>query len=183
MERERATPKVTVEPMIAAGALAARVDDLALEMAQTLPANVLLVGVLTGSFVFVADLVRALDRHDLRPDVAFIQLASYGRGTESSGEVRVVGEVAGPFAGRHVLLVDDIQDTGHTLERAVRLLEERGAASVRSCVLLDKPSRRQIAYAPDFVGFTIPDVFVVGYGIDYAERFRHLPFVGKIEPA
>ncbi len=183
MEHDKRPSGVNVEPLIAEGALTARVEELAIELAEILPRQVVVVGVLTGSFVFVADLVRALDRQDVRPEVRFVQLASYGNATESTGDVQVLGLPEGSFEGLDVLLVDDIQDTGHTLEAATRILKERGAASVRSCVLLDKPSRRQVAYAPDMVGFTIPDVFVVGYGIDYAGLYRHLPYVGKVEAA
>ncbi|MFW5680581.1 MAG: hypoxanthine phosphoribosyltransferase [Pseudomonadota bacterium] len=169
-----------VEPMIAGSALTTRVDELALEIAGVMPADCIVVGILTGSFVFVADLVRALDRHGLGPEVRFLQLASYGMGTESTGEVQVLGSLAGRFEGREVLVVDDIQDTGHTLAVASRILLDRGAARVRTCALLDKPSRRAVEFQADFVGFTIPDVFVVGYGIDYAERYRHLPFIGAV---
>lgn len=171
---------VDVQPLIAAAALARRVDELSEEIAAALPPDLVVVGILTGSFVFVADLVRALDRQGAQPEVRFLQLASYGLGTVSSGEVQVVGSLAGRFEGRHVLVVDDIQDTGRTLAVATRILNDRGAAAVRSCALLDKPARREVDFQADFVGFAIPDVFVVGYGIDYAERYRHLPYVGRV---
>ena len=172
--------EVAVEPMFAAAALATRVDELSEAIAAVMPRDLVLVGILTGSFVFVADLVRALDRRGVRPEVRFLQLSSYGVGTVSSGEVQVLGSLAGRFEGRHVLVVDDIQDTGRTLAVASRILLDRGAATVRACALLDKPSRREVDFRADFVGFEIPDVFVVGYGIDYAERYRHLPYVGRV---
>ena len=180
MDDRTAAADVRVEPLIAAAALATRVDELAEAIGETMPADLVLVGILTGSFVLVADLVRALDRRGMCPEVRFLQLASYGLGTVSSGEVQVLGSLAGRFEQRHVLVVDDIQDTGRTLAVATRILRDRGAGSVKSCALLDKPSRREVDFRADFVGFEIPDVFVVGYGIDYAERFRHLPYVGRV---
>ncbi|TVQ32525.1 MAG: hypoxanthine phosphoribosyltransferase [Geminicoccaceae bacterium] len=171
---------IDVEPLIAGSALQRRIDELAEAIAKDMPPTMVVVGILTGSFVFVADLVRALDRHGLAPDVRFVQLASYFDGTESTGEVQVLGSLSGSFEGRAVLVVDDIQDTGRTLAMAKRILEDRGAKHVRTCALLDKPSRRVLEFQADYVGFTIPDVFVVGYGIDYAERFRHLPYIGQI---
>jgi hypoxanthine phosphoribosyltransferase len=180
MQDTTAAAEVRVEPLLAAAALTTRVDELAEAIAKVMPRDMVLVGILTGSFVFVADLVRALDRKGLRPEVRFLQLASYGVGTVSTGEVQVLGSLVGRFEGRDVLVVDDIQDTGRTLAVATRILRDRGAATVRSCALLDKPARREVEFQADFVGFEIPDVFVVGYGIDYAERFRHLPYVGQV---
>ncbi|MEO1090087.1 MAG: hypoxanthine phosphoribosyltransferase [Pseudomonadota bacterium] len=169
-----------VEVLFDAGTLARRVDGLADETARLMPETFTVVGILTGSFVFVADFVRALDRRGLKPKVTFLQLSSYGLGSTSSGEVQVVGSLSGEFTGEPVLVVDDIQDTGRTLAVATRILSDRGAEPVRTCALLDKPSRREVAFQADLVGFTIPDVFVVGYGIDYADRWRHLPYVGKV---
>jgi hypoxanthine phosphoribosyltransferase len=170
-----------VVPMIDEGRLGTRVEALAREIAAAVPPDVVLVVLLKGSFVFAADLLRALGRHGAMPQVAFMRLASYGLGTTSSGEVRLIGEVPDSVADRPVLVVDDIQDTGRTLLAARELLLEKGAARVWSCVLLDKPSRREVDFAADFVGFEIEDVFVVGYGIDHAERHRQLPYIGRIE--
>ena len=137
------------------------------------------IGVLKGSFVFLADLVRALARAGATPSVEFMRLASYGQKKESSGEVLLLGDVPRDFGGRAVLLVDDIVDTGLSMDYGKRLLTERNAARVWTCALLDKPSRRKVDVTLDFVGFEIPDVFVVGYGIDYAEQYRYLPYIGK----
>ncbi len=175
-----AQERVRIEKLIDAHAIRERVDGLAREIAARLPCDFTLVALLKGSFMFVADLVRALDREGCRPTVEFMQVSSYGLGKESSGVVRVLGELPGSVRGRPVLLVDDIQDTGRTLAFVRDLLLHHGAERIWTCVLLDKPARRQVDIQPDFVGFVIPDVFVVGYGIDYAERFRHLPYLARI---
>ena len=162
-------------------AIAGRVRDLAREIAETFPREFTVVGLLKGSFVFVADLVRALHPLGLAPRVEFVRLSSYGRGRDSSGEIRLVGDIPGGIDGRRVLLVDDIVDTGHTLAFARSLLLEQGAAGIVTCALIDKPSRRRADITADLVGFTLPDVFVVGYGIDYAEQYRSLPYLGTID--
>jgi hypoxanthine phosphoribosyltransferase len=161
--------------------IAIRVEELARLTAARLPGDFVIVGLLVGSFVFVADLIRALHRIGSFPRVEFLRISSYGLGRESSGEPHVVGGSELNVAGRAVLLVDDIVDTGRTLLYARDLLLEKKAASVLTCALLDKPSRREVAIDPDFVGFTVPDVFIVGYGIDYAQRYRQLPFLGTID--
>jgi hypoxanthine phosphoribosyltransferase len=160
--------------------IAARVETLAGEIVRSLGGEFVVIGVLKGSFVFLADLVRALARAGAAPAVEFMRLASYGQKKESSGEVRLLGDVPRDFEGRAVLLVDDIVDTGLSMAYGKRLLTERHASRVRTCALLDKPSRRQVEVEIDFVGFEIPDVFVVGYGIDYAEQYRYLPYIGKV---
>lgn len=146
--------------------LARRIEE---DYPQELP---LLVGVLSGSFVFMADLARALSRD---AQIDFLRIASYGRGSVSSGSVTLRMDVAADVRGRHALIVEDIVDTGRTTEFAVRHLRRKGAASVRLCTLLDKPSRRVAPIEPDYVGFTVPDKFIVGYGLDYGERYRSLP--------
>lgn len=161
--------------------IAGRVDELAAEIAETLPTAFTIVGLLKGSFVFVADLVRALARLGLTPRIEFLKLSSYGSGQTSSGEVRLVSDLTAGVAGRQVLLVDDIVDTGHTLAFAKSLLLKRGAERIVTCALIDKPSRREVDIVADLVGFTIPDVFVVGYGIDYAEEYRYIPYIAKID--
>lgn len=161
-------------------AIAARVDALAGEIVAALPGDLVLVGLLKGSFVFLADLIRALDRAGAAPAVEFIRLSSYGHGRASSGTVRLIGNAPADVAGRAILLVDDIVDTGRSLVFARDLFAAAGAASVSTCALLDKPSRREVEIAADFVGFTVDDVFVVGYGIDDAEKFRHLPYIGAV---
>jgi hypoxanthine phosphoribosyltransferase len=162
-------------------AIARRVEELASEIARAISGEFTIVGLLKGSFVFVADLVRALDRAGRAPRVEFMQLRSYGCGRESSGDVRLIGEVPQGIEGRRILLVDDIADTGWSLVYARNLLQDRGASEIRICALVDKPSRRKVELSLDFVGFTVGDVFVVGYGIDWAEAYRHLPYIGSIE--
>ena len=160
--------------------IAARVESLAQDVVRAVGRDFVVIGVLKGSFVFLADLVRALSRAGAAPRVEFMRLASYGQSKESSGEVLLLGDVPRDFAGKPVLLVDDIVDTGLSMDYGRRLLIERHASRVWTCALLDKPSRRKVAVAVDFVGFEIPDVFVVGYGIDFAEQYRHLSYIGKV---
>jgi hypoxanthine phosphoribosyltransferase len=169
-----------VRKLYAESEIASRVDALARDIAAQLPPDFTIVGLLTGCFVFVADLIRALDRAGVRPQVSFIRLSSYGKGKESSRLVRLTGDIP-EIAGRNVLLVDDIVDTGRTQLFARNLLREHGATQVWACALLEKPSRREVVVTTEFIGFPIPDVFVVGYGIDYAEQHRHLPFIGTID--
>lgn len=171
----------TVRKLFSADEIARRVEELAGEIAGAAPGDLTIVGILKGSFVFVADLVRALDRVRVSPRIEFVRLSSYGHAKESSGEVRLIGEVPTDLGGRQVLLVDDIVDTGRSLAYARALLLELGAAQVWTCALVDKPSRRKVAIAADFVGFTISDLFVIGYGIDHAEDFRHLPYIGTVD--
>lgn len=166
------------EVLIGAAELARRVEELAAEVAARLPEPFTLVALMKGALVLAADLLRALDHAGRRPRLKLLQLASYGAHTTSAGEVRLVGAMP-EVAGAHLLLVDDIQDTGRTLAAACELLRQAGAASTTTLVLLDKPTRRLVGGTPDLVGFEIPDLFVVGYGIDHAERWRHLPFIGQ----
>ncbi|MBI3945452.1 MAG: hypoxanthine phosphoribosyltransferase [Armatimonadetes bacterium] len=140
--------------------------------------NPLLLGVLKGSVFFLADLARALA---IPMEVDFVRLASYGDGTESTGFVRFAHDVERPLRGRHVLVVEDIVDTGHTLHFLTSTLATRQAASVRVVTLLDKPARRQREATIHFTGFAIPDLFVVGYGMDFAEAYRHLPDIRVLE--
>jgi hypoxanthine phosphoribosyltransferase len=161
----------------------ARVEALADEIVQQVGAEFTVIGVLKGAFVFMADLVRALDRAGASPRIELMRLSSYGRGMTTSGEVKLVGNTPDDFEGKPVLLVDDIVDTGLSMSYGRDLLAGRNAERVWTCALLDKPSRRKVAIEADFVGFEIEDVFVVGYGIDYAERFRHLPFIGQVDPS
>ena len=161
--------------------IAARVEVLAAEIARTLPADFVMVGVLKGAWVFVADLARALERAGASPEVEFMRLASYGFAKESSGTVQLLGDVPSGLVGRPVLLVDDIVDTGRSIAYAIGQLRQCGVEDLWTCVLLDKPQRREVEIAIDFVGFTVGDVFVVGYGTDYAEKYRHLPYIGVVE--
>ena len=175
-------PAATVVPLFTEAEVATRVTALAQAIAAKLPPRFTLVGLLNGSFVFVADLARALHRAGCAPRIAFMRVSSYGHGMRSSGIVSLMGDAPEGVKGGPVLLVDDIQDSGRTLAFTREFLLERGASQVWTCTLLDKPSRREVEWGSiDFVGFTIPDVFVVGYGIDYAERYRELPFIGQVQ--
>ncbi len=154
------------------------------ELAETLAAEYrdkhpLLIGVLKGSIVFLSDLMRRLN---LPLEVDLVCCESYGQSCESSGEVRLRLDLAQEVRGRHVLLIEDIVDTGLTLAWLRERLREREPASLEICCLLSKPSRRQADLEPAYVGFEIPDAFVVGYGLDYAERFRWLPYVAVLKP-
>ena len=171
----------TVSIRFSAAEIAARVDVMAAELAGKLPADTLVVSVLKGSFVFAADLIRALSRAGADWSMDFLTLSSYGSGTESSGSVRVVRDIVDDVRNRDVLLVDDILESGLTLSFAKNLLAERGARRVSICTLLDKPSRRRTKLEADFVGFHAGDEFLVGYGLDWAHRFRGLPYIGVVE--
>ena len=136
--------------------------------------------VLKGAFVFASDLVRRMFDQGGTPEIDFIQAASYGKGDRSSGKVEIKHDVTIPLKGRDVIIVDDIVDSGRTMVQLRKHLAAKGAASVRCCVLLDKPSRREVEFTPDYIGFEVPDQFVVGYGMDYGERYRNLPFISTI---
>jgi len=169
-----------VKPLFSAGEIARRIDALAGDVAACELHDPLIVAVLKGSFIFAADLIRALHGHGLSPEIDFIFLGSYGAGT-TGGEVKILRDVSSAIEGRDVVIVDDILDSGRTLDFAKGLLESRGARSVRSCILLDKTARREVDVTPDFTGFACPDAFVVGYGMDLGHRYRELPFIGVIE--
>jgi len=170
-----------VRPLLSEADIATRIDALAGEIAAAMPTEVQVVAVLKGGFVFTADLIRALHRAGMRPRVDFMTLGSYGTGTKSSGTVRIMRDLADDVRGLDVLLVDDILESGHTVSFATKLLAERGARTVRLCVLLDKEGKRKVACEADFRGFSIADAFVVGYGLDYAHYFRDLPYIGVFE--
>ncbi|MBX6378832.1 MAG: hypoxanthine phosphoribosyltransferase [Clostridia bacterium] len=166
--------------LIDEAAIAARVREMAREIAADYEGREpLVVGVLKGAVPFVADLLRQLP---LRLQLDFIAVSSYGRLTESSGVVRVVKDLDEPVEGRDVILVEDIVDTGLTLAYLRRYLEERGPASLRLCTFLDKPSRRRTHVRLDYVGFVVPDTYVVGYGLDAGGYFRNLPYVASLKP-
>jgi hypoxanthine phosphoribosyltransferase len=167
--------------LFSAAEIAARVDALAADIARTVPPDFLMVGLLKGAAVFVADLARALDRVGARPEIEFMRLASYGLGKQSNGAVQLLGDVPTGLAGRPVLLVDDIVDTGRSIAYAATQLRRRGVGGLWICALLNKPQRREVEVAIDFIGFSIANVFVVGYGTDHAEKYRHLPYIGIVE--
>jgi len=172
---------VRITPLFEAAAITRRVTELAEEVASRIEGDFVVVGLLKGSFVFVADLVRALDARGLRPRIEFLRLSSYGLAKESAGEVHLIGDIPTDIAEQKILLVDDIVDTGRSLAYARALMEQRGIGPLWTCALIDKPSRREVEIAADFVGFTVGNVFIAGYGIDYAEQYRHLPYIGAVE--
>jgi hypoxanthine phosphoribosyltransferase len=161
-------------------AIAERNKGLALEIAETEPRDLLVVAVLKGSFMFAADLIRALHRAGLEPHVEFIHLSSYLEGTVSSGAVRILKDIESSVRDRDILLVDDILESGRTLAFAKDLLVARGARRVMVCAMLEKPGKRAVQITADFVGFSCPDVFVVGYGMDVAQSYRELPLIGRV---
>ena len=168
-----------IEQMISAKSIAARIEALAREIERRFAGTdkLVVVGLLRGSFVFIADLVRELD---LPVEVDFLEASSYGDGMQSSREVRILKDLRGEIGGRDVLVVEDIVDTGHTLHAVTQLLLSRRPARLETIALLDKPSRREVDVRATWVGFEIPDAFVVGYGIDYAQRNRNLPYIGTV---
>ena len=168
-----------IDQLISAKAIAARVEALARQITSHFAATdkLIVVGLLRGSFVFIADLVREID---LPLEVDFLEASSYGDANHSSREVRILKDLRGEIAGRDVLVVEDIVDTGHTLTHVLTLLRARQPARLEVCVLLDKPSRREVEVKATWTGFEIPDEFVVGYGIDFAQRNRNLPYIGKV---
>lgn len=161
--------------------LARRIGVMARSIAAEMPPDFTIVVVMKGAMVFAADLMRALWEEGARPRLDTIRLASYGAAKVSDGTVRQLDELPPDIAGRHVLLVDDIADSGRSLDWARVQLLRAGAADVRICALLDKPSRRVVAVPLDFVGFAVEDVFVVGYGIDFGEDHRYLPHIAAID--
>ena len=158
-----------------------RVAELAQEIAANLQGELMVISLLRGSFMFTADLVRELSRIGVHPIVDFMTLSSYGAGTQSSGSVELHRDVAEEVEGKHVLIVDDIIETGHTLAFAIEQLREKGAASLKVCMLLDKTGKLEKEVKADYIGFRIPDRFVVGYGLDYAGHYRELPYIGVLD--
>jgi hypoxanthine phosphoribosyltransferase len=168
-----------LEPMFSAEEIQRRIATLGAEIARDYAGrNPLLICVLKGACIFLSDLMRAID---LRLDLEFMAISSYGSSTRTSGEVRILKDLSVPIEGREILVVEDIIDTGLTLSYLLANLRARGAASVRLVALLDKPERRQRPVEIDYRGFQIPDEFVVGYGLDYAERYRNLPYIAVVK--
>lgn len=165
------------------GEIAARVKELAVEIAARSPHNLLVVPILKGSFVFAADLIRAMHHAGLSPEVDFMILSSYRKSQKSSGQVNVLRDIETDVKGRDVLLIDDILESGRTLAFAKDLLNARGAKATHTAVLLNKPGHLAAQISADFQGFLCPDKFVVGYGMDMAHQFRELPFVGHVMAA
>ncbi len=162
------------------------IDAMVTELAErisldyTSASELVLIGVLKGAFIFLADLSRRLSVNHM---VDFIALSSYGTGTESSGAVRLLMDMRVNIQGRHALIIEDIVDRGHTLAYLVNILKARGPASLKTCALVRKPVRHEVHVELDYVGFTVPDEWVVGYGLDYKEQFRTLPYIGVVREA
>lgn len=168
-----------LEPLFSAEQIQTRIGELGAEIARDYAGrNPLLVGVLKGAVIFVSDLLRAID---LRLGVEFMAISSYGALLRTSGEVRIVKDLDVPIEGRDILVVEDIVDTGLTLSYLMANLRARGAKSVKLVALLDKSERRQREVEIDYLGFSIPDAFVVGYGLDFAERYRNLPYIAVLK--
>jgi hypoxanthine phosphoribosyltransferase len=159
--------------------IAARIKEIGAQITRDYAGrNPLLIGVLKGACFFLSDLMRAIDT---RVSIEFMAISSYGSSTRTSGEVRIMKDLDVPIEGRHILVVEDIVDTGLTLSYLLANLQSRGAASVKLAALLDKYDRRQREVKIDYLGFPIPDEFVVGYGLDFAERYRNLPFIAVLK--
>jgi hypoxanthine phosphoribosyltransferase len=156
-----------------------RVREMALEIRRDFPDDLHVIAVLKGAFIFLSDLARAMPGH---VSLDFMAVSSYAKGTTSSGEVKMVKDLETPLDGRNVVIVEDIVDTGLTLSYLRKILSERHPKTLRTACLLSKPSRRKIDIAVEYIGFTIEDRFVVGYGLDYAEQYRNLPHIAVLEP-
>lgn len=166
-------------PMISAETISARIRELGAQITKDYAGkNLVLVVVLKGSFIFAADLCRTIDL-PLRID--FLGVRSYGEGTESSGVVQITNDLSKPIVDEEVLLVEDIVDTGLTIAHLIDLLRTRSPRSVKVCSLLHKPARARVAVDVEYLGFTIEDKFVVGYGLDFAEKYRNVPYIGVVE--
>ena len=174
-------PERQIERLFEPEEIASAVARLATELSASLPPHVVLLSLLKGSFMFTADLVRALHGLGVTSRIEFLKVSSYGDSTSSSGTIRVDGDLPHDLSGKAVLIVDDILDTGLTLNWVRNLVRAAGADPVVTAVLLDKPDRREADIEADHVGFTIPDKFVVGYGIDYAQDYRDLPYIGALK--
>ena len=170
-----------VKVLIGEQTIAQRTEAMAREIAAQAPNELLVVAILKGSFMFAADLIRALHRAGLEPQVEFMHLSSYLDGTVSTGQVKILRDIDSDVRGRDVLVVDDILESGRTLAFAKDLLAARGAAHVRIAVMLEKPGKRAVQIKADFVGFECPDLFVVGYGMDVAHAYRQLPYIGVVD--
>jgi hypoxanthine phosphoribosyltransferase len=174
-------PETLPKVLISQQQIQAKIDELAGRIASDYASvdELLLVGVLKGSFIFLADLARRLT---IPRSIDFMALSTYGATTETDGAVRMIMDLRTNIVGRHVLVVEDIVDTGYTITYLLRTLAMRQPASLKTCVLVHKPERRQVHAQIDYLGFEIPDVWVVGFGLDWAERYRALPYIGVVEP-
>ena len=173
------TQPYVIDKLISAKTIDARIEELCREIKAAYAGSdkLVVVGLLRGSFVFIADLVRELD---MNVEVDFLETSSYGDSMVSSREVRILKDLRGEIEGQDVLVVEDIVDTGHTLSHVLQLLKSRNPRKLETIALLDKPSRRETDIRATWTGFEIPDEFVVGYGIDFAQRNRNLPYIGCV---
>ncbi len=172
--------KQIVEVMISEADVKQRIDEMAKEIVKhykSLQDELVLVGLLKGSFIFMADLCRKID---IPHEVDFMTVSSYGNGMTSTRDVKIIKDLDEDIRGKHALIVEDIIDSGNTLKKVREILELRGPKSVAICTLLDKPSRREVEVPVEWIGYAIQDEFVVGYGIDYAQQYRHLPYIGHV---
>lgn len=169
------------ETLLTAETIQSRIREMAREIVADYPKGdeIHLVGVLKGGFMFMSDLVRYMDAN---VTLDFMAVSSYGKGTTSSGEVRVLKDLDSTLQGRHVIIVEDIVDTGLTLKYMQEILHARGPKTLKTACLLSKPSRRKVQVPVEYIGFTIEDKFVVGYGLDFAEQYRNLPYIGVLKP-
>ncbi|HEX6141042.1 MAG TPA: hypoxanthine phosphoribosyltransferase [Candidatus Limnocylindria bacterium] len=180
-ERSAAIHEDVEEVLIDGARLRARVAELGHELSRDyVDRDPVLVSVLKGSIIFLADLIREME---IPLSLDLMEVSSYGASTESSGQVRILKDLSKPIEGRHVIVVEDIIDTGLTLNYLLKYLHDKAPASIRICCLLDKPARRLAEIPIDYRGFTIPDRFVIGYGLDYDERYRNLPYIGVLRPS
>ncbi|MGI6650916.1 MAG: hypoxanthine phosphoribosyltransferase [Limnochordia bacterium] len=167
-----------IEVLLSADEIAKRVKELGAEISRDYTdKDLLVVGILKGAVVFLSDLIREIT---VPLEVDFMATSSYGQATKTSGVVQLLKDLDTPIEGRDVLIVEDIIDSGLTLSYLSQLLLSRKPASIKTAVLLDKPDRRQTEFVPDYVGFTIPDQFVIGYGLDFNHKFRELPYIGVV---
>lgn len=176
-------PRSDIDVIFTADQISQRLTGLAEEISQLRLERLAVIAILKGSFIFAADLIRALHCVGMEPEVDFITLSSYGKSTVSSGTVDILRDVAIDVSGRDILLVDDVLDSGRTLAYAKDLLSARGAESIRTCVLIEKEVDRAVDIGADLKAFKCPNMFVVGYGMDMSYRFRELPFVGRVVSA
>ncbi|WP_072593667.1 hypoxanthine phosphoribosyltransferase [Streptobacillus ratti] len=170
-----------IEVAITEEEIANKVDEIAKKISSDFEGqSLLLVGLLRGSAVFLADIARKIDYNKVDLTLDFMNVSSYGNSMKSSREVRILKDLDEDVNNRHILIIEDIVDTGRTLSEVKKMLLMRNPKSLKICTLLDKPERREVEIDVDYIGFKIPDFFVVGYGIDYAQKHRTLPFIGKV---
>lgn len=182
MTSERKIPdKRSIPVLFTAAEIRERLEALAVEIAGKVGHEFLIISLLRGSFMFTADLVREFYHIGVHPQIDFMTLSSYAEGTKSSGDVQVKRDLSDDVSGKTILIVDDILETGRTVQFARELLKARGAGDIKTAVLLEKPGKLEVDAKADFVGFSIPDKFVVGYGLDYANHYRELPFIGYLD--